>query len=76
MIAMKVRINIDTLSKVNKFVEICSKLGGKIDLVDGEGYRVSAKSLIGAIATMDWNRVYVESEKDIHTHIREFVEVF
>lgn len=73
---MKVKINIDTLSKVNKFVEICSKLGGKIDLVDGEGYRVSAKSLIGAIATMDWNRVYVESEKDIYTHIREFVEVF
>ena len=73
---MKVRINIDTLSKVNKFVEICSKLGGKIDLVDGEGYRVSAKSLIGAIATMDWNCVYVESEKDIYTHIRGFVEVF
>ena len=73
---MRVKINIDTLSKVNTFVEICSKLGGKIDLVDGEGYRVSAKSLIGAIATMDWNKVYVESEKDIYTHIRDFVEVF
>ena len=73
---MKVKINIDTLSKVNKFVEICSNLGGKIDLVDGEGYRVSAKSLIGAIATVDWKCVYVESEKDIYTHIREFVEVF
>ena len=73
---MKVKINIDTLSKVNKFVEICSNLGGKIDLVDGEGYRVSAKSLIGAIATVDWKCVYVESEKDIYTHICEFVEVF
>ena len=72
---MKVRINIDTLSKVNKFVGICAKLGGKIDLVDGEGYRVSAKSLIGAMATMDWNCVYVESERDIYAHIREFVEI-
>ena len=73
---MKVKINIDTLSKINKLVSICTELGGKIDLVDGEGYRVSAKSLIGAIATMDWNSVYVESEKDIYTHIREFVEDF
>ena len=73
---MRVKINIDTLSKINKLVSICTELGGKIDLVDGEGYRASAKSLIGAIATMDWNSVYVESEKDIYTHIREFVEDF
>ena len=73
---MKAKINIDTLSKIYKFVEICSNIGGKIDLVDGGGYRVSAKSLVGALATMDWNCVYVESEKDIYTYISEFVEFF
>ena len=72
---MKAKINIDTLSKINAFVTICAKLDGKIDLVDGTGYRVSAKSLMGAVATMDWNSVYVESEKDIYTNIRGFVEV-
>lgn len=70
---MKVQINIDTLSKINEFVAICAQLDCKVNLIDGEGYRVSAKSLIGAIATMDWNNVYAECEKDIYTHIREFV---
>lgn len=70
---MKVQINIDTLGKINEFVAICAQLDCKVNLVDGEGYRVSAKSLMGAIATMDWNNVYAECEKDIYTHIREFV---
>ena len=70
---MRARINIDTLSKINAFVAICAQLDCKVNLIDGEGYRVSAKSLIGAIATMDWNNVYAECEKDIYTHIREFV---
>ena len=72
---MKAKINIDTLSKINDFVAICTQLDCKIDLVDGEGYRVSAKSLMGAIATMDWNNVYVESDRDIYANIREFVEI-
>lgn len=70
---MKVKINIDTLSKINTFVSICSRLDCKIDLIDGHGYRVSAKSLMGAIATMDWSQVFVESDKDIYSHITEFV---
>ena len=70
---MKAKINIDTLSKINSFVAICSKLDCKVDLVDGNGYRVSAKSLMGAVATMDWNEVYAECERDIYAEIREFV---
>lgn len=70
---MKVKINIDTLSKINTFVSICSRLDCKIDLIDGHGYRVSAKSLMGAIATMDWSQVFVECDKDIYSHITEFI---
>ena len=70
---MRTKINIDTLSKINAFVAICSKLDCKVDLVDGGGYRVSAKSLMGAVATMDWNEVYAECERDIYAEIREFV---
>lgn len=71
---MKSKINIDTLGKINAFVNICARLDGKIDLVDGSGYCVSAKSLVGAIATMDWTQVFVESEKDIYLHIQDFIE--
>ena len=70
---MKIEINLDTMSKINKFVSICSKIDCRVDLIDGEGYRVSAKSLVGALATVDWSRVYVECEKDIYSHIKDFI---
>ena len=70
---MKAKINIDTLSSINKFVAICSALSYDIKLIDGEQYCVSAKSLIGAVATMDWSNVYVICEDDIRSHIEEFL---
>lgn len=70
---MKAKINIDTLNKINSFVSVCSQLDENIKLVDGSGYCVSAKSLLGAIATMDWSQVFVECENDIYIYIREFV---
>ena len=70
---MKAEINIDTLSKINSFVSICSTLNCKVDLTDGSGYRVSASSLIGAIATMDWSQVFVECDRDIYSYIQEFI---
>ena len=70
---MKMEINLDTMSKINKFVSVCSGLDCRVDLIDGEGYCVSAKSLIGAIATMDWTNVYVVCEKDIYSHIKDFL---
>lgn len=71
---MKAKINLDTMSKINAFVSICSGLDCKVDLIDGSGYRVSAKSLMGAIAATDWSEVFVECENDIYSHIREFIE--
>ena len=70
---MKVKINLDTMSKINAFVSICSGIDCKIDLIDGRGYRVSAKSLVGAIAATDWSEIFVESENDIYSHIWEFI---
>lgn len=70
---MKVEVNIDTMSKINQFVSICSKLDYKIDLIDGEGYCISAKSLIGAVATMDWSQVFVVCENDIYSYIKDFI---
>ena len=71
---MKAKINLDTMRKINAFVSICAGLDCKVDLVDGSGYRVSAKSLIGAMATTDWTEVFVISENDIYWHIKDFVE--
>lgn len=71
---MRAKINIDTLDKIYDFVRICEGFDCKINLIDGSGYCVSAKSLVGAIATMDWSQVFVECEKDIRWHIEDFIE--
>ena len=71
---MKVKINIDTMKKINSFVEVCSRLYPPVYLIDGEGFRISAKSILGAIATLDWSQVYVECEQDIYDYIKDFIE--
>lgn len=70
---MKAKISIDTLSRINQFVAICAKIDCPVHLVDGNNYCVSAKSLMGAIATTDWSEVFVECERDIYSAIQEFV---
>ena len=70
---MRARINLDTMSKINTFVSICSRLDCEVNLIDGRGYRVSAKSLVGALATTDWSQVFVECEKDIYAYIYDFI---
>jgi hypothetical protein len=70
---MKAKVNLDTMSKINAFVAVCSRLDCKVDLIDGNGYRVSAKSLVGALATVDWSQVFVECERDIYAYIYDFI---
>ena len=71
---MRAKINIDTLNKIYAFVRICEGFDCRVDLIDGSGYRVSAKSTLGAVATMDWSQVFVECEKDIRRYIEDFIE--
>lgn len=73
MKTVRAKINLDTMSKINAFVGICSRLDYKINLIDGNGYCVSAKSLVGALATVDWNQVFVECDKDIYAYIQDFL---
>lgn len=68
---MRVKIRLDTMRDVNDFVNICSTVEEPVFLT-GDGFRVSAKSLIGALYTMEWNDVWCECERDIYTIIRPF----
>lgn len=70
---MKAKVNLDTMSRINTFVSICSRLDCKVDLIDGNGYRVSAKSLVGVLASMDWSQVFIECERDIYAYVQEFL---
>ena len=69
---MRVRIQLETMNDVSEFVSITTKISVPVHLV-GNDFRVSAKSLLGALYTMEWDEVWCECEKDIYTKIEKFV---
>ena len=69
---MKVRIELDTLSDVREFVSIATSVAVPVQLVS-EHFRVSAKSLLGAMYTMEWAEVWCECDEDIYNKIEKFV---
>ena len=70
----KTKIQLVGFSDVNKFVSIVSKLDGDIKLTDGHNYCVNARSLLGCLATVEWDELFCESDNDIYSHISEFAE--
>ena len=69
---MKVKIELETMNDVSEFVAITTKIKEPVYLV-GNDFRVSAKSLLGALYTMEWDDVWCECEKDNYTKIEKFV---
>jgi hypothetical protein len=53
-------------------VKIACQVEEPVYLV-GENFRVSAKSLLGALCSMEWNELWCECEKDIYSKIERFV---
>lgn len=75
----RVKIELNTLSDVIEFVGIINKLherdSGPIHLTNGVEYKVNAKSLLGCIASMEWNNLYVESDFDLYSHVSKFASM-
>ena len=69
---MKVKVELQTMNDVSQFVAIATQIAEPVYLV-GNDFRVSAKSLLGALYTMEWEDVWCECEKDIYTKIEKFV---
>ena len=70
---MKFRIYLETLSDVNKFVNIATSIDAKIYLTDSSNFCVSAKSIIGAIYSMEFDEIWLQSDKDVYSKFAEFV---
>lgn len=70
---MRNRIRLDTVSDMQKFVDITSKVEGKVTVTDGNGLCVNAKSILGIMYTAEFNELWIESEVDIYNKISEFV---
>lgn len=70
----KYKINLVTMSDVKGFTDVCGSLAHNIHLTDGKGYRVSAKSLLGAMAALEWDELYCESDEDIYMLIEKYTQ--
>lgn len=66
------RISLDTFADVNEFVTIASKVNSNVRLIDGEGFCVNGKSLLGAVAAMEWSTLYCVCDEPID-EIEKFV---
>lgn len=71
---MRIKVRLDTLSDIKRFVDAANNvIGAEVYLTDGNNFTVSAKSILGATYTMEWNEVYCTCSKDIYNIIRAFV---
>ena len=69
----KYKINLETNKDIIDFVNIATTVEGYVHLMDGEGFKVNGKSLLGAVATVEWDSLYCESENDIYSKIEKYI---
>ncbi len=69
---MKVKIRLDTMKDINQFVAICSGVSTPVYVTDGAGLKVSAKSVLGVMYSMEFANIWCECEEDIYNHIERF----
>lgn len=65
----RTKIRLDTLSEVQKFVAVMGRLNDQIWLEDGNGIRVSAKSLLGCLYSLEWSSIYCFCQRDINAYL-------
>ena len=73
---MKARIRLETITDIGNFVvavEMATSSTDKVYVTDGNRMCVNAKSFLGLIHAREFDRIYVESEKDIYTKIKDFI---
>ena len=69
---VKYKIELVTTSDIIEFVNAVTGVEGYVKLMDDEGFCVNGKSLLGAMASVEWNSLYCVSENDIYSRIKKF----
>ena len=66
------KIELVTTADIVEFVNIATSETSSVKLVDDTGFCVNGKSLLGAMATVEWSSLYCVSENDIYSKISKF----
>lgn len=65
----RTQIRLDTLSDVNKFVAEMTRINDDVWLEDGNGSRVNAKSMLGALYSMEFTHIYCYCDRNINAYL-------
>lgn len=68
----KYKIELVTTTDIMDFVNIVSGEEGSVKLIDDTGFCVNGKSILGAVATVEWKSLYCVSENDIYGKIKKY----
>lgn len=70
---MKVRIRLDTMGDISKFVQITTGLDCDVRLTNGKSFIVNGRSVLGVLYSAEWKEIFCECDQDIYSKISEFV---
>ena len=71
---MKLKIRLDTDSAAVRLVGLATGLKERVNLTDGTGMVVSAKSLLGTMyARFDFSQIWLETENEHYFLFKDFV---
>ena len=68
------KLELNTLNDIRTFIEKANTIDEKLMLTDGDGYTVSAHSLMGAVYALEWNELYLVSERDVYFLFQDFIK--
>ena len=70
---MEAQIRLDTFTDVKRFVDIATGEKDAVYITDGKGLKVSAKSILGAMYSLEFDNLWCEAENDIYMAIKDFI---
>ena len=71
---MRVKIELETLSDAIKLASIANKFTKeRITITDGNGLCANAKSILGSASAIEYEELWLESEKDHYTDFKDFI---
>ena len=70
---MRIKIRLDTMSDINAFVADMTKCNANAFLTDkNRHFIVSAKSMLGAVYSMEWEEVWCECDDHIFHIVNKY----
>ena len=72
---MRIKIRLDTMGEISKFVNTVNQFPEKVNLEDNDGHRVNAKSMLGVMYTLEFSEIYCTCERDISGALLPYIVV-